>query len=75
MVALRGLEPVTLTLPGAGGTLNRGIVLPSLREGIDTRAPGRVRWWPGYSPVWPSWSWYAGTTIYLVVAVRGDTPD
>ena len=27
---------MTLTLPGAGGTVNRSIVLPSLREGIDT---------------------------------------
>jgi len=43
MVALRGLEPVTLTLPGAGGTLNRSSVLPSLREGIDTsNATGRT---------------------------------
>jgi DNA invertase Pin-like site-specific DNA recombinase len=33
----------------------RGIVLRSLREGIDTRTR-LVEWWPECSPAWLSWS-------------------
>ncbi len=65
---------MTLTLPGAGGTVNRGIVLPSLREGIDTsNATGRMV--AGVLASLAELELVSRATIYLVVAVRGDTPD
>jgi resolvase-like protein len=55
----RNAAEVTTTIRDLG---ERGIVLRSLREGIDTHRTRPAGWWPACWRAWPSWSWsWAGS--------------